>query len=169
VAKLRPPHEPPWRELGILEGILATPYRVRRGGEGALLQLVPFWSSQTNTFVFSRGEATVTLEDVAALAGPPIVGFAMREPLSDKLEMADERALAAVRAVLLMDQREGTGEGWVEDFRHKHQQQPKEAGRRGEQDGCFWFMRRRQIAVFFSPLGPVMPLHDHPGITVLSV
>jgi hypothetical protein len=27
----------------------------------------------------------------------------------------------------------------------------------------------RQIAVFFSPLGAVMPLHDHPGMTVFSV
>jgi hypothetical protein len=133
-----------------------------------MLQLVPFWSSQTNTFVVSRGEATVTLEDVAALAGPPILGFAVREPLSHKLEMADERALAAVRSILLMDQRESTGAGWAEHFRRQHQQQPKEAGRRGEQDTSFWFMRRRQIAVFSLPLGAVMPLHDHPGMTVFA-
>jgi hypothetical protein len=132
VAKLRPLHEPLWRELGILEGILATTYRVRRESEGALLQLVPFFSPPTNTFVFPWGEATVTLEDMAALAGLPILGFPVREPrYSDRLEMAEERSLAAVRAVLLMDQREGTGASWAEHFllrQNRHQNQPEEAG-----------------------------------------
>ncbi|XP_066384865.1 serine/threonine-protein phosphatase 7 long form homolog [Miscanthus floridulus] len=132
VAKLRPLHEPLWRELGVLEGILATTHRVRRESEGALLQLVPFWSPPTNTFVFPWGEATVTLEDIVALAGLPILGFPVREPrYSDRLEMADERSLAAVRAVLLMDQREGTGASWAEHFllrQNRHQHQPEEAG-----------------------------------------
>ncbi|XP_066313121.1 uncharacterized protein [Miscanthus floridulus] len=147
VAKLRPLHEPLWRELAILEGILATTYRVRRESEGALLQLVPFWSPPTNTFVFPWGEATVTLEDIVALAGLPILGFPVREPrYSDKLveiEMADERELAAVRAVLLMDQREGTGSGWAEHFLRQHQ--PEEAGgRRGERE------QRLEHAAFLS-------------------
>lgn len=130
VAKLRPLHEPLWRELGILDGILATTYRVRRESECALLH------PSTNTFVFPWGEATVTLEDMAALAGLPIHGFPVREPrYSDKLveiEMADECALAVVRAVLLMDQREGgagAGASWAEHFLHQHRHhQAKEAG-----------------------------------------
>jgi len=120
-------------------------------------------SSQTNTFVFARGEATVTLEDMATLAGLPILGFAVHQPQSDELEMADERALAAVRAVLLMDQREGTGAGWAEHFLRQRRQQPKEAQAAvaGEQDdGSFWVTRRRRrITVFFWLLGAVvMPL-----------
>ena len=34
-------------------------------------------------------------------------------------------------------------------------------------DNDVWFMRR-QIAVFFLPLGAVMPLHDHPAMTVFT-
>ncbi|RLN42304.1 hypothetical protein C2845_PM01G36710 [Panicum miliaceum] len=123
VAKLRPLHEPLWRELGILEGILATTYRVRRGGEGALLQLVPFWSSETNTFVFPWGEATVTLEDVAVLVGLPLAGESVRESLSDQLQLEDERALGAVRD-LLMNQSKGTG--WIKYFRIRQLRRPEE-------------------------------------------
>ncbi|CAL4942919.1 unnamed protein product [Urochloa decumbens] len=74
VAKLRPLHEPLWRELGIREGILATTCRQGSEDGALLLQLVPFWSPKTNTFVFPWGEATVTLEDAAVLAGLPLAG-----------------------------------------------------------------------------------------------
>ncbi|CAN6323442.1 unnamed protein product [Urochloa humidicola] len=119
VAKLRPLHEPLWRELGIREGVLATTYRRGSEGGGALLQLVPFWSPVTNTFVFPWGEATVTLEDAAVLAGLPLAGSPVREYLSDQLQMGDERALKAVRRGLLADQGNsaaGAGAGWVEHF-----------------------------------------------------
>nr|CAB3499106.1 unnamed protein product [Digitaria exilis] len=115
VAKLRPLHEPRGRELGVLEGILASTYRVRRRGSEAatLIQLVPFWSPHTNTFVFPWGEATVTLEDVGILAGLPLAG---REPLYDydRLDMQDLRALDAVRRGHVANQSDTTG--WVEHF-----------------------------------------------------
>ncbi|XP_025791614.1 uncharacterized protein LOC112872777 [Panicum hallii] len=163
VAKLRPLHEPLWRELGILEGILATTYRVWRGGEGALLQLVPFWSPETNTFVFPWGEATVTLEDVAVLGGLPLVGESVREPLSDKLQMDDERALGAVRD-LLMNRSEGTG--WMKHFRIRHQQRrrPEEttaaaAGGRDEEQllehGAFLSMWLSRFVLPSPPFGAV--------------
>jgi hypothetical protein len=123
VAKLRPLHEPLWRELGILEGILASTYPVQRGSEGALLQLVPFWSPETNTFVFPWGEATVTLEDVAVLAGLPLVGFPVREPP----KMEEERALGAVRH--FVDQRKS-----AEHLVLRHQRQPVEAAAGGDRD-----------------------------------
>jgi hypothetical protein len=98
VAKLRPRHQRLWRELGILGAILATTYRVRRD-EALLLELAAFWSGPTNTFVFPWGEATVTLEDVAALAGLPHVGCLVRAALPYELERVVS-ALESVRAVL---------------------------------------------------------------------
>ncbi|RLN16241.1 hypothetical protein C2845_PM02G08850 [Panicum miliaceum] len=160
---LRPLHEPLWRELGILEGILATT-RVRRGGEGALLQLVPFWSPETNTFVFPWGEATVTLEDVAVLGGLPLVRESVREPLSDKLQMDDERALGAVRD-LLMNRSKGTG--WMKHFRIRHQQRrPEEttaaaAGGRDEEQllehGAFLSMWLSHFVLPSPPFGVAVP------------
>jgi hypothetical protein len=82
VDKLRRRHEPLWREVGILDGILASTYQVRRRDhEHALLQLAPFWSVPTGTFVFPWGEATLTLEDMDALAGLPLFGVSVREPV----------------------------------------------------------------------------------------
>ncbi|CAL4934477.1 unnamed protein product [Urochloa decumbens] len=124
VSKLRPLHEPLWRELGIREGILATTCRVRRRrGESALLhQLVPFWSPKTNTFVFPWGEATVTLEDAAVLAGLPLAGSPVREHLSDQLQMGDERALMATRRGLLVLDQSNSAAGWIEHFLHRRHQ-----------------------------------------------
>jgi hypothetical protein len=117
VAKLRRRHEPLWRELGILDGILASTYRVRRRPhERALLQLASFWSGATGTFVFPWGEATLTLEDVAALAGLPLLGGAVRAPVSDSLEK-DVAAIEAVRAVLHRSKKKKCSYGaWAKRF-----------------------------------------------------
>ncbi|CAN6304497.1 unnamed protein product [Urochloa humidicola] len=153
VAKLRPLHEPLWRKLGIREGILATTCRVRvgrRGGEGALLQqLVPFWSPATNTFVFPWGEATVTLEDAAVLAGLPLSGSPVRENLFDKLHMEDERVLG--------DESSSAG-GWIEHFFLRQEEEAATAG--GDQDdeetlehGAFLSMWLSQFVLPSPPFG----------------
>uniref|UniRef100_A0A0D9XY92 Aminotransferase-like plant mobile domain-containing protein n=1 Tax=Leersia perrieri TaxID=77586 RepID=A0A0D9XY92_9ORYZ len=101
VEKLRPRHEQAWRKLGILDemGILATvdgAGRVRRD-EWLLLGLTAFWSAATSSFVFPWGEATVTLEDVAVLAGLPVVGnFPVSEDVPGEFA-ADVSALEVVR------------------------------------------------------------------------
>ncbi|XP_034570540.1 uncharacterized protein [Setaria viridis] len=98
VDKLRARHEPLWRDAGILHAILATTCWVGRD-DGTLLQLAAFWSGDTNTFVFPWGEATVTLEDVAVLAGLPLRG----EPVCKKLygsARGDVDALEDVRSSL---------------------------------------------------------------------
>ncbi|XP_051185273.1 uncharacterized protein [Lolium perenne] len=97
VAKLRPRHELLWRKVRILPAVLATTSWVRRD-EGLLLQLAPFWSGDTSTFVFPWGEATVTLEDVAVLGGLPLLGHSIGSR-SDELRR-DVDALEAVRILL---------------------------------------------------------------------
>ncbi|CAM0943963.1 unnamed protein product [Alopecurus aequalis] len=98
VDKLRPRYEPLWRKIGILDAVLATTCRVRRD-DGVLLQLAAIWSAETNTFLFPRGEATVTLEDVAVLGGMPLLGRPVRAPL-DGAYSGDVKALQAVRSAL---------------------------------------------------------------------
>jgi hypothetical protein len=69
-----------------------------RRDEGLLLQLAPFWSADTSTFVFPWGEATVTLQDVAVLGGLPLLGHSVGAR-SDELRR-DVDALEAVRILL---------------------------------------------------------------------
>ncbi|XP_034571401.1 uncharacterized protein [Setaria viridis] len=117
VDKLRPRHEALWRELGILGAVLASTCRLRRRKhERGLLQLAAFWSGDTGTFVFPWGEATVTLEDVAALAGLPLLGGPVRAPVSGQLEK-DVASIQAVLAVLNRSKkRNATYGGWVKHF-----------------------------------------------------
>ncbi|CAN6304498.1 unnamed protein product [Urochloa humidicola] len=115
VSKLRRRHEALWRDLGILDAILASTYWVRRD-EGALLQLAAFWSAATSTFVFPWGEATVTLQDVAALAGLPLAGGPVRAPVSGELEK-EVGALEAIRVVLNQSKSKKPTYGvWVKHF-----------------------------------------------------
>ncbi|CAN6323441.1 unnamed protein product [Urochloa humidicola] len=117
VDKLRPRHEPLWRELGILGGVLASTCRVRRRKhERALLQLAAFWSGATGTFVFPWGEATVTLEDVAALAGLPLLGGSVRAPVSDRVEK-EVATIESVRTLLNRStKKKATFGAWVKHF-----------------------------------------------------
>ncbi|KAL6878248.1 hypothetical protein ACP4OV_012418 [Aristida adscensionis] len=127
VGKLRPRHESLWREVGILDAILASTYRVRRD-EGALLQLAAFWSGDTSTFVFPWGEATITLEDVAALSGLPLVGCYVREGLPDELEK-EVGALEAIRVVLNGSKNKKPAyAAWVKRFLDRTPEQDTAAG-----------------------------------------
>ncbi|CAL4942916.1 unnamed protein product [Urochloa decumbens] len=115
VSKLRRQHEALWRDLGILDAILASTYWVRRD-EGALLQLAAFWSAATSTFVFPWGEATVTLQDVAALAGLPLAGGPVRAPVSWELEK-EVGSLEAIRMVFNQSKSKKPTYGkWVKHF-----------------------------------------------------
>ncbi|CAN6292874.1 unnamed protein product [Urochloa humidicola] len=135
VDKLRPRHEPLWRELGILGGVLASTCRVRRRKhERALLQLAAFWSAATGTFVFPWGEATVTLEDVAALAGLPLLGGAVRAPVSDRMEK-EVAAIESVRAVLNRSKKKKAAFcAWVKHF-IEHEPEEEEAASAGGAGG----------------------------------
>jgi hypothetical protein len=99
VDKLRARHEPLWRAAGILNAILATTTSWVGRDDGTLLQLAAFWSGDTNTFVFPWGEATVTLEDVAVLAGLPLRGELVCKKLYGSAR-GDVDALEDVRSSL---------------------------------------------------------------------
>ncbi|XP_027063169.2 uncharacterized protein [Coffea arabica] len=68
VHQLRPAYEDTWKKAGILEAILASTYHTTRDND-LIVKLAEKWCLETNTFVFSWGEATITLEDVMVLGG----------------------------------------------------------------------------------------------------
>ncbi|TXG67762.1 hypothetical protein EZV62_009037 [Acer yangbiense] len=63
VEKMASLHEPTWKKAGIHEAIWNSTYRIRRNGD-LVLGLAEKWCSETKSFVFSWGEATITLEDL---------------------------------------------------------------------------------------------------------
>ncbi|XP_034585255.1 uncharacterized protein [Setaria viridis] len=95
VAKLRPLHAPLWRRLGIHDAVLASTYRIKPDASH-VLHLASFWSPATSTFAFPWGEATLTLHDVAVIAGLPATGSPVPAPLQPEWR-PDEAALNGVR------------------------------------------------------------------------
>ncbi|XP_017224990.2 protein MAIN-LIKE 1-like [Daucus carota subsp. sativus] len=59
-------------------GMFANPRTVMQNDVCLITALVEHWRPETNTFHFTFGEMTVTLEDVYMLMGLPVVGEAVR-------------------------------------------------------------------------------------------
>ncbi|XP_062197297.1 protein MAIN-LIKE 2-like [Phragmites australis] len=115
MTKLRPMHEPMWRELGILDGLVTTTCRFKRD-ETLLVELAMFWSAETNTFIFPWGEATVTLEDMAVLGGLPLLGGSGRDKPSPEVQ-EDAKELERHRTLLNQSKyKKPTYSGWVKHF-----------------------------------------------------
>lgn len=69
---------------------MSSKYEVRCNKD-ILLGLAEFWSSETNTFLFPWGEATVTLEDLMVLGGFPVLGRPVMTPvIGSMVEMVEE-------------------------------------------------------------------------------
>ncbi|KAK2387291.1 serine/threonine-protein phosphatase 7 long form protein [Trifolium repens] len=83
VDKLKPKYESVWKKAGIFEAILSTKSHIMKN-QDLVYGVVEKWCSETNTFVFLFGEATITLEDVMILGGYPILGDPVFISLEDQ-------------------------------------------------------------------------------------
>lgn len=68
--KLSNKHKHTWRKAGIFDYIIASTKKIHKD-PSLILAVAEKWgpSPRTNSFVFSWGEATITLEDVLVLLG----------------------------------------------------------------------------------------------------
>ncbi|KAK2387266.1 serine/threonine-protein phosphatase 7 long form protein [Trifolium repens] len=82
VDQLQLKYETLWKKVGIFEAIMSTKCRITKYKD-LLYGIVEKWCSETNTFVFPFGEATITLEDVMVLGGYPILGDPVFTSLED--------------------------------------------------------------------------------------
>ncbi|XP_021892952.1 uncharacterized protein LOC110810941 [Carica papaya] len=71
---LHPKYESVWKRAGIHEAIMSSRYSIWRDTR-LVSGLAKKWCYETNTFVFSWGEATLTLEDVMILGGFSVLGL----------------------------------------------------------------------------------------------
>ncbi|WOH11564.1 hypothetical protein DCAR_0831053 [Daucus carota subsp. sativus] len=80
VQKLKPKYEDIWKKAGIYGAILASIYTVPKDKK-LIICLAERWCVDTNTFVFSWGEVTVTLEDIIHMGCFSVLGASVLSPL----------------------------------------------------------------------------------------
>lgn len=80
VDQLAPVHQSTWKAAGIYEAIINSTYEIRRKNE-LVYGFAEKWCSETNTFIFPWGEATITLEDIMVLGGYSVLGDFVLSPL----------------------------------------------------------------------------------------
>ncbi|KAL4282029.1 hypothetical protein GQ457_03G002280 [Hibiscus cannabinus] len=96
VDKMRVLHESTWKKAGIFEAILNSTYQIKRNSD-LVLGLAEKWCCETKSFVFSCGEASVTLEDVMILGGFSVLGPPVFAPLETEESKEAEESLKSAR------------------------------------------------------------------------
>lgn len=92
VDRMSPMYGHVWKKSGIYESIISSTYKFTKEKE-LILGLADCWCSDTNTFAFSWGEATVTLEDMFVIGGFSVLGEPVTSPLTDELVQIEEKMI----------------------------------------------------------------------------
>ncbi|XP_021839872.2 uncharacterized protein [Spinacia oleracea] len=95
VTNLQQTHESTWKKVGIFDAIRASTYNLTRDNE-LILGLAHNWCPETNTFVFSWGECSITLEDVMILGGFSVLGECVKTPFQSREIEEIENTLVSV-------------------------------------------------------------------------
>ncbi|CAA3006719.1 Hypothetical predicted protein [Olea europaea subsp. europaea] len=80
VDKMESRYNSVWKKVGIYEAIMSSTYKIYVDSD-LIFGLAERWCSETNTFIFPWGEATVTLEDMLILGGFSVLGSPVSLPL----------------------------------------------------------------------------------------
>ncbi|XP_057951066.1 protein MAINTENANCE OF MERISTEMS-like [Malania oleifera] len=98
VERLSPVHHSLWKKSGIYEAIMGSVHQILRDNE-LVFGVAERWCSETNTFIFPWGEATITLEDVMVLGGFSVLGDSVLSPLQTRELLEIEENLIRARKV----------------------------------------------------------------------
>ncbi|XVE93747.1 hypothetical protein REPUB_Repub01dG0220900 [Reevesia pubescens] len=96
IEKMAALHESTWKKAGIYEAIMNSTYQIKRNND-LLLGLAENWCCETKSFIFSWGEASVTLEDVMILGGFSVLGSPVFTPLETEELREVEESLKCAR------------------------------------------------------------------------
>jgi len=99
VDQLKLKYQSVWKKVGIFDAIMTTKCRIHKN-HNLLYGVVEKWCPETNTFVFSFGEATITLEDIMVLGGYPVIGDPVFISLQDQEMREVENKLILARQQL---------------------------------------------------------------------
>ncbi|KAG5546449.1 hypothetical protein RHGRI_018585 [Rhododendron griersonianum] len=120
VDRMHTTYQSVWKEAGIYEAVMASTYTIRRNND-LIFGVTERWSSETNSFIFPWGEATITLEDMMVLGGYSVLGHAPHASLLNldtTVEMREiEEYLDKARKQLIKSQEQkATHYGWINRF-----------------------------------------------------
>ncbi|KAI3753901.1 hypothetical protein L2E82_25966 [Cichorium intybus] len=73
-------HQSTWKKAGIEHAVLNSSYKITTNDD-LILRFAQKWCHETKTFVFTWGEATITLEDMMALGGYSVLGESVLSPV----------------------------------------------------------------------------------------
>ncbi|CAI9117790.1 OLC1v1019275C1 [Oldenlandia corymbosa var. corymbosa] len=120
VDELSPLYGDTWKKAGIFDAILASTYQPRRTKFQTqfIMKLVEKWCPETNTFMFSWGEATITLEDIMVLGGFPVLGQLVLTPVESEEMLALEEQLRKIHTRISHEKGQCARESaWLEHFK----------------------------------------------------
>ena len=121
VQNLQKNHEIAWKKVGIFEAIKASTYKIKRDNE-LIMCLAEKWCPETNTFVFSWGESTITLEDIMILGGFSVMGNSVLiTPCSNNKKFAEinDELRKSVGIIRRNCNNVVTPKGWLEYYMGK--------------------------------------------------
>ncbi|TXG67770.1 hypothetical protein EZV62_009045 [Acer yangbiense] len=98
VGKMASSHESTWKKAGVYEAILNSTYSIQRNHD-LVLGLAEKWCPETKSFIFSWGEATITLEDMI-ISGYSVLGSSVFSPLETDEQKSTAEKLKQTRTEL---------------------------------------------------------------------
>ncbi|PNX93703.1 serine/threonine-protein phosphatase [Trifolium pratense] len=97
VDQVKPKYESVWKKAGIFEAIMSTKSHIIKN-QDLVYGVVEKWCSETNTFVFPFGEATITLEDIMVLGGYPPFGNPVFTSLeNEEMREVEQKLIIAIQ------------------------------------------------------------------------
>ncbi|XP_047340004.1 uncharacterized protein LOC124943552 [Impatiens glandulifera] len=116
VSQMRPLYQPIWERAGIAEAITGSLCKIIQHKE-VILELSDRWCSETKSFIFPWGEATVTLEDVAAIGGFSLGDFCVLKPLeTPELKEIEDVLIAERREIVRSKAARACQKLWMDKF-----------------------------------------------------
>ncbi|KAL2322612.1 hypothetical protein Fmac_026991 [Flemingia macrophylla] len=109
-------YESVWKKVGIFEAIMSTKCSIVKD-RNLCYGVAEKWCTETNTFMFPWGEATITLEDVMVLGGYPLVGDPIFIPLqSQEMRQMEQKLNDARQEPWRMKKGKASLSAWIDLF-----------------------------------------------------
>jgi hypothetical protein len=111
-------HQSKWKKAGIYEAIMTSTYHIRRD-KSLLLGIVERWCSETKSFLFPWGEATITLEDAMILGGYSVLGDPVLSPVEcEELKEIEKKLKEARKRIVASKAKKACQSLWIKTFKN---------------------------------------------------
>uniref|UniRef100_A0A2N9ILY9 Aminotransferase-like plant mobile domain-containing protein n=1 Tax=Fagus sylvatica TaxID=28930 RepID=A0A2N9ILY9_FAGSY len=111
-------HQSKWKKAGIYEAIMTSTYHIRRD-KSLLLGIVERWCSETKSFLFPWGEATITLEDAMIVGGYSVLGDPVLSPVEcEELKEIEDKLKEARKRIVASKAKKACQSLWIKTFKN---------------------------------------------------